>query len=227
MIIAQLATIPERRNILNRVVDSLYNQVDVLFVILNGYKEYPNFVKLDKKLVYYLGDNSKGDCHKFDTLEHYKDAYIFTCDDDLVYPPDYVETMVNHIDRYNRKVIITLHGRTFPPRPIKSYYRGKLKGYHWDTDQDYDVEVDAGGTGVMCWHSDTFHVPYDRITYGNMGDVWVAKFAREQNVKIINVARKSGWVDYIGPEESDTDPQTLWSKHHNNDPIQTYIYNGC
>lgn len=225
MIIAQLATIPERAALLPRVVESLAKQVDQLVVMFNDYDEPPEWVDKVSNLVPVTKLDNKGDCEKFWRHAFWEGYYIFTCDDDLIYPPDYVETMIRHIERYNRKAIITLHGRTFPPRPIRSYYRGKLKGYHWNTEQYEDVQVDAGGTGVMCWHSDTFRVPYDEITDGNMADVWVAVFARRQQVPIMCVAHRPGWLEYIGPPESDENPQTIWSCHHNDDALQTQIYN--
>ena len=225
MIIAQLSTIPERRHLLPRVVESLAPQVDELHVMCNDYDSNEHPVNIANKYYWATPFENKGDCEKFVELDLYRYSYILTCDDDLVYPQDYVETMVGHVKRFGNKAIISLHGRTFPKRPIDSYYRGKKQGFHWDHDLDIYQRVDAGGTGVMCWHSDAFKVPYDEIAHGNMADVWVSVFARRQGVDIWVAPHESGWLKYIGPPENDDDPQTIWSRHHNDDRLQTDIYN--
>ena len=63
--IAQVASIPGRVDTLKLTVSSLLPQVDMIFVALNGYKEAPDFITEDKKIVYALMDNSLGDAAKF------------------------------------------------------------------------------------------------------------------------------------------------------------------
>ena len=61
MITAQIASIPDRVETLKRTVNSLINQVDLLFVALNNYEEVPDFLTNNRKIVYALMDNSLGD----------------------------------------------------------------------------------------------------------------------------------------------------------------------
>ena len=115
MITAQIASIPERENMLQVVVNSLINQVDQLNVMLNGYKDAPIFLKQlefhTDKLNYYATDNETGDAAKFFRVEQAKGLF-FTCDDDIQYPPDYVQVMKKKLKEYDNKVILTNHGRT-------------------------------------------------------------------------------------------------------------------
>ena len=221
MIYANMATIPERIEMVKIVVKSIIDQVDHLYLFANNcYHELAH----DGDMLYdnlytWSSDNEKMDCEKFVAVDLQK-GYIFTIDDDLIYPPDYVQTMIDHIERYKRKAIITLHGRTFGRFPIKSYYRDETrKGYHWDRPLAEDVQVHSGGTGVMAWHSDTITIDYDRITFGNCADVWMAVFAREANVPIMCVAHETGWLQYLDPKE------TIYKKHYNDDKKITELYN--
>ena len=206
MITANIATIPNRKDMLLMAYNSIVNQVDEIYIN--------------------TGIDNMGDGEKFKYI-HKQEGYIFTCDDDIIYPPDYVTEMIDHIERFKRSAIVTLHGRTFDKFPIASYYRGRKQGYHWNKDQDFDVPVDSGGTGVMAWHSDTIKIDYKDIKHPNMGDVWMAVFARRAGIPIICVKHKADWLKYIGPPEDMENPKTIWSKHYNSDKIQTQIYNGC
>ncbi|WP_422824221.1 glycosyltransferase [Xenorhabdus thailandensis] len=39
-----------------------------------------------------------------------KTGYLFTLDDDLIYPPDYIEKLIEKIEKYERNVFICVHG---------------------------------------------------------------------------------------------------------------------
>lgn len=211
MIHANLATLPERAELLSQVYDSIKYQVDYACINMGV-----------------VSETNMGDGEKFLKVSE-QNGYIFTMDDDLIYPPDYVQTMIDHIERHKRKSIITLHGRTFGTLPIESYYRCKKNGYHWDYYQPEDVRVDSGGSGVMAWHSDTIKINYDDIKHPNMADVWMSVFARRANVPIICVkkdaSQSDGWIKYIGPPEDHDNPKTIYSKHFNNDELITEVYN--
>lgn len=213
-ITAQLATIPGRDPL--PTVKSLIPQVDLVRVALNNYKEIPTSLNL-RKVEPFLRNNEKGDAEKF--YECYKQkGYFFTCDDDLIYPPDYVERMMRGFDDYGDN-IYTFHGRDYPPKPIRSYYGDRIRAYRCLCDVEEDVYVDVGGSGVMAWHTDYFSVDYDRITTKNMADIWVSLFASEKNLKIICLSHKEGWIKYLHPVI------TIWDTDHLNDLVQTDLYN--
>ena len=143
---------------------------------------------------------------------------MFTCDDDLVYPSNYVNKTIEGMDEYG-PAIYTYHGRTYPRKPIGSYYNDRLKAHRCLFDVQENLIVDVGGSGVMAWQTDYFSVDYDRIITKNMGDIWVSKFASEKNLKIICLSHKSGWIRYIEP------PFTIWDTDHKSDSVQTSLYN--
>ena len=108
MISVNIATQPSRVEQLKKTVESLYNQVDVIRIYCNNFKEMPDLGLYDK--IHYIGGSDLTDNGKFYPLKNIsQDEYYLTCDDDIIYPPDYVEEMIKLIDFH--ECIITYHGR--------------------------------------------------------------------------------------------------------------------
>ena len=181
MITAQIASLPERVDGLNKTVNSLINQVDMLFVGLNKYDEVPGFLTNNRKIVYALMDNSLGDAAKFYGVED-RTGYVLTCDDDLVYPEGYARYMVQGVKDHGG--IVTLMGRRYDDRPIYSYRTGFTEIHRALVDISVVAEVHVGGTCAMAFHTDNFKITTDDFLMPNMADLWVAKAAHEQGVKI-------------------------------------------
>lgn len=195
---ACIASIPEREKMLKKTIECLRPQVDGIRVALNNYTQLPSF--LNKNEVIFL-DNSKGDAGKFYFVDQLE-GYIFTCDDDLIYPPDYVKYMIQGINRH--KCTVTLHGKTYS-LPIESFGR-PLGNYRCLDEVTSDGRVDIGGTGVMAWHSASLKVRFEDFQSKNMADLWFAKLCHEQGVKIMCLAHKKGNLAYQGPK------QTIWDE---------------
>jgi hypothetical protein len=225
MKIAKIATIPSRKDLLIQTVYSLVSQVDLVKVMLNNYKEVPEELQGHDKILAILRKNQKGDAEKF--LGNEK-GYIFHCDDDLAYPETYIEDMIQGIKDYG--CIVTLHGKTFGKKPVESYFRNYSFAYRCLGEVQEDVYVDVPGSGVLAYHTDFFNVDYDRIDKANMGDIWVAKFAKEQGVKMVllkhsamkDAKNPDGYLRYLWPD-SET---TLWKMHYYSDHSeQTELFN--
>jgi len=217
MITAQIASIPDREGLLKKTMESLISQVDQLNIMLNCYDRTPSFCYKPKVQFYHL-DNEKGDAAKFYGLKNIG-GYIFTCDDDLAYPPDYVETMTKKLHEYNDKVILTNHGRIMMEKPVTNSYTSRKKAFHCLKEETLETFIDIGGTGAMAWHSDAFFPDYNRIDIANMADIWVAMFAHEQNVKILHNPHRECWIKYLHPT------WTIWDEHFPNPGPQTDLYN--
>ena len=217
MVTAQLASIPDRVDLLEKTVNSLLPQVDSLNIMLNNYANTPHFCH-NLKIKFCHLDNFKGDAAKFHGLKGVE-GYIFTCDDDLVYPPDYVILTIKELKRHENRVILSHHGRQMRPKPVNNSYTDRIAAYHWNVGQPKCVELDIGGTGVMAWHSDTFFPDIDRITIKNMADIWIHGFAKEQGVKIMLCPHPDDWIQYLHPKN------TIWDEHYSNPGQQTDLYN--
>ena len=102
-VVVGMATMPGREQLVIKAVESLKPQCDHIHVYDNGKEEVD------------LTDNGK-----FRFLELYTEpVYYFSCDDDFIYPKDYVSRSIKAIER--RKSIITYHGRKLVGKN-KNYY---------------------------------------------------------------------------------------------------------
>jgi len=197
-----IATVKEREHLFQEAVRSVYDQVDSIIAVLNNYDEVPEWLDALDKVEAYVCDNSLGDAYKFLQVDEC-DGYYFSIDDDLWYPADYCDHMIEKIQKHH--CIVTLHGKRYDNRPIHSFRRGKTLNVHCLNPNDKDVEVHVGGTGVMAFHTKDFKLSLKDFERRNMADIWVAKVAHEQGVKIIAVSRPRVFVRYLYPQD-----KTIW-----------------
>ena len=156
-------------------LESIIDQCDVINVTLNSHDgDIPEILYHDK-INLILSDNSLGDAMKFYMLDK-SDGYFLTIDDDLIYPPNYVEYMITKCKEYGNTRVMTLHGRNFSSFPITSYYRSATERYACLNTVNKNVLVQFGGTGVMCFHTDLFKVGIDYFMAPNMADVWIGRY---------------------------------------------------
>lgn len=214
--IVQIASLPNRVESLSRTVRSLIGQVDLLFVALNNYKDVPPFLTNNRKIVYALMDNSLGDAAKFYDVDQ-RNGYVLTCDDDLAYPEGYVGYMINGIKQHGG--IVTLLGKRYDNRPIQSYRAGYSALYRVLISRPSAVEVHLGGTGCMAFHTDDFKVTIDDFLEPNMADLWVAKLAHEQGVKITVLPHHARYLRHTKHDG------TIWHTSKGLDPYQTEVIN--
>jgi hypothetical protein len=197
MIHVRIASLPEREEGLRLAVESLRPQVDSIFVGLNNYKKVPEYLNNGE---WVMLDNSTGDAAKFYDVE-YLHGYIFTCDDDLIYPSSYVSDMIKKIELYES--VVTLHGKIY--KPLINFQTPAAK-YHCLGNVTEDRRVDVGGTGVMAWHSDHLKIKYSDFKAPNMADIWMAKACKDQGVPIYVIAHNSGYLKYFEPQT------TIWEE---------------
>ncbi|MBQ2262368.1 MAG: glycosyltransferase [Loktanella sp.] len=98
MIRAHLATFPARAGILMQTVQSILPQVDKLCICLNQYEDVPTPLAQEPKIETLIPDRDLKDAGKF-AFEAAADDFVFTIDDDILYPPDYVKTTLQYFDR--------------------------------------------------------------------------------------------------------------------------------
>jgi glycosyltransferase involved in cell wall biosynthesis len=208
----------KRPETLLKTIDSVYNQCDIINISLNDYDEIPEEL-YDDKINIILTNNEKGDAYKFYNLIN-SDGYFLTIDDDLIYGENYTKHIVNKIEQYKRKNIITVHGRNFDRFPIKSYYNDPNKEIlHFKYKLKQDSVVQFGGTGVMGFHTDLFKIELDYFKHPNMADIWIGKYAKENGIKIVCVKHNEKLVKQQFFENS------IYNSGSLNDTIQTTIVN--
>lgn len=192
-ITAYMATFPSREEGLIQAVESLIGQVDELVIVTNGYVEIPKYtnVKVVNTLEMFGDIGCAGKfVYAFDW-----NGYVLTVDDDFIYPKDYVSKTIEAIEKYNRKAVISWHGRTCD-FPVKRYKGGHKKFYQCTKKVDSDNEVNILGTGVMGFHSDTILPKYDimEIRHTNCSDIYFSMSMDMREIPMIVPKHEENWI---------------------------------
>ncbi|HMA26077.1 MAG: hypothetical protein ACM33U_09125 [Solirubrobacterales bacterium] len=201
MIRADLASVPERRESLERTVRSLLPQVDRVGVYLNGYEDVPDCLadpRVDVARSQEHGD--RGDTGKF--WWSGSAELQLCCDDDLEYPPDYVERLVEGLRRH-AGAACSFHGHLLRP-PFNSISRART--YHCLRRVDGDHQVHVAGTGVIGFCHDAISISPADFEHPNMADIWFACAAQRQRVRLFALAHEAGWLKHTAHE------RTIWSE---------------
>jgi len=217
MKIAGIASTSNRSSLLEQTIQSLYTQVDIIELALNDYTSIPSFLKKYNTVIPSLTTNEMGDANKFLNIEKYTNDYYFSCDDDIVYPPNYVERYVAEIDLTGS--LITSHGSTIPGN-IRSYYSDRLLVSHFLHDS-VRTTVHIPGSGVSGFRTDQLKVKYSDFKNKNMADIFLGILCFSQGISCISIAHKKGWFKNILP----LNQSSVYSTTKNNDSIQTNLIN--
>jgi hypothetical protein len=188
-----IATQPERIDSLHQTLNSLEGQADKIHVFLNGHLEIPDRVRGDG-FDFDRSEHDGGAVMKFRWADHLQ-GYLFTCDDDIIYPPDYVERVIDGIERYRRQAVVGVHGVTLKPE-FQSYLRDRLV-LSCDHGLVDDAPVHIVGTGTMAYHSSTIRVSMADLPYPNMTDIWFGMRCQKHRVPIVCLARPHQWLEFV------------------------------
>lgn len=206
MIIASFAAVPERQDVLPQVVEALLPQVDHLCVWLDRWVPHPIPACLRRDNVYVQPHAEQyGDRGKFCGVWHpgrSSGHYHLICDDDLLYPPDYVRRLVAALDEHERKIAVGVHASTLRGASFTSYRRNRGDVRHCLRTVTGDAWVNVLGTGTLAFHTDLFAytgvrlVPED-FAEPNMADVWFAIWAQRYKVPLLALGHRSGWLKLL------------------------------
>lgn len=217
MISVCLASYPPRRDKLQSVVEALLPQADHIFVYLNEYTETPDFLR-HSRITVQLGGQGQNlrDNGKFYFMPKVPSGFVFTVDDDIVYPPDYVQTLIRKLEFYERRAVVGLHGTIFA-KPIRTYFRERTV-YHFEHELAHDVVVNQLGTGTVAFHTDLVRPDLAQFRSTGMADVWLAMACRKARVPMVAIERPAEWMKSMGVEE-----KTLFREFREDDSRQTKL----
>lgn len=169
--IVGIATFEGREESLKTTLNSLQNQTDEIFV-------YDNSKQQDLK------DNGKF----YGLTQIEEPCYYFTCDDDLIYPEDYIEETIKQIESLG--TIVSHHGKIVSRNDFFD-----SEQYHFSVRNFEHKKLDVGGTGITGFRTDYFN-PKHLINSKEIfvSDLLFAIEALKQN-KIINLGiHKTNWI---------------------------------
>ena len=212
MIVAGLATIERRFYSLMDTIDSLLPQVDHLHVHCNDYLPEARLAERDRLTVSYGPDY--GDAGKFFAYDGTSDC--LTCDDDLIYPPDYVAKMLAGRARHPNSVL-SFHGAFMPPG-WQQYFRDR-HGFPCLGGVPFDTGVHVIGTGVALIPPG---LDRDELSAAprNMADINVAVQAHRLKMPLWVLAHDAGWIQHS--EKVDLN-DTIWATAHKDDRVHSEL----
>ncbi|MHA1288572.1 hypothetical protein DRO66_00285 [Candidatus Bathyarchaeota archaeon] len=223
-VVGGVASQPYRVKFLEKTIESIYDQFDIIHVYLNGYDVVPEFLNRDK-INPILSGEAEGDLKALGKfyMTGQERGYYFSMDDDIVYPSNYVDRLVREIDIRYRKAVVGVHGTIYRRHPVKSYYtdRGRniLYCYHANMRTQ---SVHMLGTGTMAFHTDTLNFNWkDFEEQKNMLDPQMCKLLHSKEIPTISVSRTKGWI----VEQKGSQDQAIWKKVAKDDSIQTGFIN--
>lgn len=136
-------------------------------------------------------------------------VYIFLCDDDIYYPPNYWKATINAIKRYG--CIISHHGRVLTGGAGVSYFRNhKTVGFKWKN--EYLGPLDVAGTGVTAFRSD-YWLPkglHLRSDY-RVSDLIFSLEALKAGKEIRTIPHDRGWLRQLDIDHN-TSCHTIMSR---------------
>lgn len=216
---AGMATMPTRRHTLRAVLRSIVPQVDRLFLFLDRFPD--SFMPSHPKITV-LKSQDHGDLRangKLLGLLHAPEPGIyFTVDDDICYPPDYVERMAGHLDQLGAGKVVGVHGNHLRREGFSSYLRDRvihLRSY--PLDEYKGVDVIATCTSAFRMEELRFDVRDWQIT--NMVDLHFSIECQKRNLARILVPRSSHWVSAIEFRQ----PDSIFTQLRKDDSVQTRI----
>jgi hypothetical protein len=137
---------PGRLESLKLSINSIINQVDLIRICFNQYQDIPP--EFDHpKFECIIPERDLTDLGKFQWLPTAENERYFTCDDDIIYPSDYVA----HTSRHSQLgSVLSYHGRIINPlgNP-RSYYRGGHTVFSFLDPCPISAQLHVPGTGVM------------------------------------------------------------------------------
>lgn len=191
-----IASIPQRVNCLEQTINSLIDQVDGLGVFLDKYDYVPKFLKGNNKVTYKMSSDFSreiGDAGKFYWVDDF-DGYYFTCDDDLIYPKDFVERIVKRIKFYNYPIVVGWHGSLIL-EPFANYYdKDSRRVFSFGGPRPYDTPIHILGTGCMGFHTKHIKVSFKDFKTPNMADIYFAVLGQDQKVPFVVIEHKRGEI---------------------------------
>lgn len=206
--VAGMATMPSRHDTFPRAFDSIVGQVDRFYLFLDGHETVPECARRDNVIVMRSADEKRlGPSGKFLGLTRENAPCVYlTVDDDIRYPPDYVNTMVEALARFRGGVIAAIHGAFF----IEPYLSFTMDQdvCNFDVGLEVDVRVDYVGAGTAAFVSSVVPVDPRRWAEWDMDDLMLALDAERWGVPRVAVRRRPEYLIALARNQ----PDSLWRK---------------
>jgi hypothetical protein len=195
---------PTRLELLKISLPSIIRQVDRLYLFCDGHAEVPSFVRKDRRIIPVMNQaypqlHSAG---KFLPLLKEETSSVFAgFDDDIYYPYDYVQTLLDGLRRHASGTIVGFHGVDIP---AGAPFPAGAKIYHFGWSLAQDRQVDMLGSGTIAFHLDQLRFDPRSWEHKNMSDLQLALEAVKQCRPMVCLRREQGFLKALAEGQEDS-----------------------
>jgi hypothetical protein len=212
-----LATTPRRYQSLQSALPTLARQTrkpSQISIFLNEFPSIPPLPKLGD-IPCVIVEGALADRGKFHGCDQWE-GYWFAIDDDILYPPDYIERLIAALERDEHRSVIGVHG-TILARPFTDFFSYMDSRIVLDFRASLETarRVHMLGTGTVAFHTKTFRPDLRAMPWANMADVFFAVQAKAAGVPLFAIDRPKRWLDDVS---SEIDPDCIWMRKRR-DPV--------
>lgn len=197
-IICGIASQSKRQQSLLQTISSLSPQFDRVFVYLNDYEEIPTYFSMFENVHGLLGSMLFGDIGDVGKFAFMKAAleFYFTCDDDLVYPNDYVIRSLASLECFNHQAAVSWHGSILNEKFENYYSSGSRKVFSFGAKHpDLYIPLAVAGTGCLSFHIKLLpHLHLGEFKSPNMADIYFARHCKNNQVGLVLVPHDNGEI---------------------------------
>lgn len=207
-VIAGIASMPSRTRLLRDAFNSIYWQVDRVYVFLNNFEEVPNFLKMPRVKIFRSQDyEDYKDVGKFFALTEIDEGILFTIDDDILYPPDYVSRMLTYLASTNYNAAIGVHGFQLPNMP-KSFFDRHM--FHFRHELKSLAFASVLGTGTAAFDIKRVGIKFQDFTSFGMADIHFAAHLKNEQIPAVVIPREKEWLIPLSSEDESEESPSLY-----------------
>jgi glycosyltransferase involved in cell wall biosynthesis len=183
---------------LNHLLNNQTVPISKLILTVNG-GELPEDLPDDTRLEVKLSKSDVTDKGKFIEIKNHE-GYVITTDDDIQYPEDYVEKMVDYVDEFDREYLIGVHGAHLPEGPGVTRwweYMNHRRSLVFPQEMPTFIPVNVIGTGTLAFHTSLGVPDPKKFDYQRMVDLHLAVWAQKNRIPMVICPRRRDWLKEI------------------------------
>ena len=225
-----------------KTLESICKQPETanIFVTLNSYtaEQYKQTMDAIKELRKQYGikittrraNNEKASNEKLSQLPKSKSTYIAFCDDDVIYPTDYLRRMIAGCNANN--AMVSLHGGKLVEWPVRKYYGQSRQCLSWQRDLEEDTQVDVLGNVFTLFRREWFSTEemkalYQNATAVSMDDIYLACLASQKGIRRVVLEHHYNTASPLCPrhKEKAASDNYVYDTYKDNDSAQVAYIN--
>ena len=195
-----MCTIPQRKNsflqIARRILREQTQPVDQLHVWLNGYPQIDGGLPQDERLFYHLEPSNPGPWVRYRAADDLQDGDVFiTLDDDLIYPPDYIETGIKWL-KTQKNAVICFGGICWDPL-VERFVYGLDRWQYMIEDSLSAVHRVAflKGQGSFFWGGSVRNIiDLSLPGFNTNDDIMTSYQLQQRGAPILCAPKPAGWI---------------------------------